>query len=74
MFVLFFRDAIALEIHGVQSGRLRLESKVSALGKTDTVRRNVKTVETPALRVSTASRKICESVGSPPENRTLTSR
>jgi hypothetical protein len=57
MFVLFFRDAIALEIYGVQSGRLRLESKVSALGKTDTVRRNVKTVETPALRVSDGIKK-----------------
>src|SRR6266436_4594094 len=52
MFVLLLGDAIELQVHAVQPGGARLDSKISAFRKTNTIGRNVKTMEALALRVS----------------------
>src|ERR1700719_2758091 len=52
MFVLLLGDPIELQVHAVQPGGARLDSKISAFRKTNTIGRNVKTMEAHALRVS----------------------
>src|SRR5258708_16621460 len=51
MFVLVLGDTIELQVHAMQPGGARLDSKISALRKTNTIGRNVKTMEARALRV-----------------------
>jgi hypothetical protein len=57
MFVLLLGDAIELQVHAVQPGGASLDSKISAFRKTNTIGRNVKTMEAHALRVSNCVKK-----------------
>src|SRR5690242_21946316 len=52
MFVLLLGDAIELQVHAVQPGGARLDSKISAFRETNAIGRDVKTMEALALRVS----------------------
>ena len=52
MAVLRFGNAIKLQIHGVQSGRLCFERKISVLRESNSIRRDVNPMEAHALRVA----------------------
>ena len=57
MFVLFFGNSVELKVYGVQASLLGLVSKIPALGKMHTVRRNMKSMETRAFRVANGAKK-----------------
>src|ERR1700745_1644781 len=57
MSVLFFGNPVQLKVYGVQASLLCLECKIPAFGKTHTVSRNVKSMETHALSVPNGIKK-----------------
>jgi hypothetical protein len=74
MFVLFFGDSVALQVYSVQASFLCFKNKLSALRKTHTVGRNVKSVETHAFRAPNRLHKNRRNGRPPPENKMLISR
>src|SRR5215472_5724412 len=57
VFVLFLRCPIELEIHTVEPSRLRADDQVTVLSKTDSVRSDMNSVETHAVRMGDRVKK-----------------
>src|SRR5215469_1144801 len=57
MFVLFLRCPIELEIHTVEPSRLRANDQVTVLSKTDSVRSDMNSVKTHAVRMGDCVKK-----------------